>query len=622
MMRGLWTLTSRRNRHFCAGKSASLRDAGRFQKKPFTGSSGSDVATLVAIFASIAGAAVYRYGEHSWRFRIESSDNIEISGTHNVTHAQVMEVLGGDIGRNIFFIPLSERKAQLEKIPWVESASVMRFVPNRLSVEIHERTPVAFARVGSRIMLIDGGGTLMELPGPGKQKYSFPVIVGMNPGEPLSTREARMKIYNDLVRQLDADGSRYSQALSEVDISDPDDVKVETNDSGGAVLVHLGSSDYLSRYRIYVTHIQALAAAVRKARVGRPALRQADHRESRHGGHAQSRASHARSRKGGDGGRSEVGGAHPRSEWQANELHSTCEAACVEEHPSEDDRPSRPPKRLRTRIRNRPTRPATAANHTKRREDVSSASRCQARECNHQNIHSTCEAQTRLRNSNLIAGQRCDHSRQEEAERRDRQSSGFNPGAQYFNDSGPKIRCPTGSSISMPNPQAKLLTAIDVGSAKTCALVAEITESGLRYRGHGVADSRGSRKGVIVDLEKAVASIQKAVEAAEDIAGAPIEHALIGMAGSHMRGMNSHGGITFGTRPREIAPRRSAQAVDKARAIPLPNDREILHLLPQEFILDDQPGVHDPLGMMAARLEVRVHMITSASSATQNWSPP
>jgi cell division protein FtsQ len=215
------------------------------------------LATLVAIFVSIAGAAVYRYGEHSWRFRIESSDNIEISGTHNVTHAQVMEVLGGDIGRNIFFIPLSERKAQLEKIPWVESASVMRFVPNRLSVEIHERTPVAFARVGSRIMLIDGGGTLMELPGPGKQKYSFPVIVGMNPGEPLSTREARMKIYNDLVRQLDADGSRYSQALSEVDISDPDDVKVETNDSGGAVLVHLGSADYLSRYRIYVTHIQA-----------------------------------------------------------------------------------------------------------------------------------------------------------------------------------------------------------------------------------------------------------------------------------------------------------------------------------------------------------------------------
>jgi cell division protein FtsA len=170
----------------------------------------------------------------------------------------------------------------------------------------------------------------------------------------------------------------------------------------------------------------------------------------------------------------------------------------------------------------------------------------------------------------------------------------------------------------MPNPQANLLTAIDVGSAKTCALVAEVTENGLRYRGHGVAESRGSRKGVIVDLDKAVAAIQKAVEAAEDTAGAAIEHALVGVAGSHVRGLNSHGGITFGTRPREIAREEVRQAVDKARAIPLPNDREILHLLPQEFILDDQPGVHDPLGMMAVKLEVRVHMVTSASSATQN----
>ena len=170
----------------------------------------------------------------------------------------------------------------------------------------------------------------------------------------------------------------------------------------------------------------------------------------------------------------------------------------------------------------------------------------------------------------------------------------------------------------MANQHANLLAVIDVGSAKTCALVAETTDNGLRYRGHGVAESRGSRKGVIVDLDKAVSSIQKAVEMAEDAAGAPIEHALVGIAGSHVRGLNSHGGITFGSRPREIAKEEIRMAVDKARAIQLPADREILHLLPQEFILDEQPGVHDPLGMMAARLEVRVHMVTSASSATQN----
>jgi cell division protein FtsA len=170
----------------------------------------------------------------------------------------------------------------------------------------------------------------------------------------------------------------------------------------------------------------------------------------------------------------------------------------------------------------------------------------------------------------------------------------------------------------MANQYQNLLTAIDVGSAKTCVLVAEITDSGLRYRGHGVAESRGSRKGVIVDLDKAVGSIQKAVEQAEDAAGAPIEHALLGVAGAHVRGVNSHGGLSFGTRAREITREEICSAVDKARAIPLPADREILHLLPQEFILDDQAVVQDPLGMMATRLEVRVHMVTAAASATQN----
>ena len=215
------------------------------------------VAVLTGLLVlAIAAGTAYRYGEHSWRFRIESSDDIEITGIHSVTHSQIMEVLGGDIGRNIFFVPLAQRKTQLEQIPWVESASVMRFVPNRLKVEIHERTPVAFARIGPRISLIDAGGTLMELPSSSKKKYSFPVILGMNPGEPLSTRNARMKIYNDLIHQLDSSGAHYSQDLSEVDLSDADDVKVSMGDPAGTVLVHLGSSNFLDRYHIYVTHVR------------------------------------------------------------------------------------------------------------------------------------------------------------------------------------------------------------------------------------------------------------------------------------------------------------------------------------------------------------------------------
>src|ERR1700733_5393792 len=211
-------------------------------------------AAAVVCAASLAAAALYHYGEHSWRFRVESSDNIEVAGMQNVTKAQIMEVMGADIGRNIFFIPLAQQKAQLEQIPWVESASVMRFVPNRLNVEIHERTPVAFARVGPRMSLIDAGGTLMELAP--KRRYSFPVILGMNPGEPLSTRAPRMKAYAEMVRDLDSGGARYSQDLSEVDLTDLEDVKVRVNDPAGDVLVHLGSSDYLRRYKIYVTHAQ------------------------------------------------------------------------------------------------------------------------------------------------------------------------------------------------------------------------------------------------------------------------------------------------------------------------------------------------------------------------------
>ncbi len=214
------------------------------------------VALAALAIAAVASLGLYRYGEHSWRFRIDSSDQIEVAGAEHVGHAQIMEVMGGDIGRNIFFVPLAQRKAQLEQIPWVESASVMRFVPNRLRIEIHERTPVGFARIGSHVSLIDAGGTLMELAPGGRHKYSFPVIAGMNPGEPLSTRAARMKNYNALVRELDASGAHYSQELSEVDISDPEDVKVLAADTNGEVLVHLGLGNYLQRYKIYVTHVQ------------------------------------------------------------------------------------------------------------------------------------------------------------------------------------------------------------------------------------------------------------------------------------------------------------------------------------------------------------------------------
>jgi len=209
---------------------------------------------VLAALGAIGAASLYQYGEHSWRFRLESSDNIELSGLTNVTRGQIMEVMGGDIGRNIFFIPLDNRQKQLQQIPWVETASVMRFAPDRIRIQIQERTPVAFARIGSKIMLVDAGGALMELSS--KKRYSFPVIVGMNSGEPISTRAASMRIYNRVVSELDSSGGHYSRDLSEVDLSDPEDVKILTNDADGEVLIHLGSSNYLDRFKVYVAHLR------------------------------------------------------------------------------------------------------------------------------------------------------------------------------------------------------------------------------------------------------------------------------------------------------------------------------------------------------------------------------
>jgi cell division protein FtsQ len=215
---------------------------------------------LVALLALSAFGLIvvtlYRYGTLSWRFRVDSSDNIEILGDRNVTRGQVLDVLGADIDRNIFFVSLDEQKKQLESIPWVESATVMRLLPNRLRIELRERVPVAFVDINRRIALIDAHGVIMDMPPGSQNTFSFPVVIGTSENEPLSTRAARMKIYNQLVRELDSSGSAYSRDLSEVDLSDPDDVKVMVADPKGAVLLHLGSSDFLDRYRLYVQHIQ------------------------------------------------------------------------------------------------------------------------------------------------------------------------------------------------------------------------------------------------------------------------------------------------------------------------------------------------------------------------------
>lgn len=224
---------------------------------------GLQIAVVVVVIA-VLWTALERYGTQSWRFRLDSSDDIAISGMNNVSRSQVLEVMASDIDRNIFFVPLEQRKKQLEQIPWVQSASIMRLLPNRLKVVIVERTPVAFVEIGSRIQLIDAGGVIMDLPPNLATRYSFPVIVGISDSDPLSTRAARMRIYMQLVKELDSGGAHYSADLSDVDLSDPDDVKATVTDPHGAVLVHLGSSNFLERFKIYVAHVQEWRAQFQK----------------------------------------------------------------------------------------------------------------------------------------------------------------------------------------------------------------------------------------------------------------------------------------------------------------------------------------------------------------------
>jgi cell division protein FtsA len=164
----------------------------------------------------------------------------------------------------------------------------------------------------------------------------------------------------------------------------------------------------------------------------------------------------------------------------------------------------------------------------------------------------------------------------------------------------------------------KYLVGLDIGSTKTSVLIAEVDEHQVKFLALGAAESKGLRKGLIVNLDSTVSSIRRAVEEAESVANVPVESALIGVAGSHVKGVNSRGGVTLGNRPRDIEREDVRRAIDTSRNISLPEDREVLHVLPHEFIVDAQDGIRDAVGMVGHRLEANVHLVTSSVAATQN----
>ena len=164
-----------------------------------------------------------------------------------------------------------------------------------------------------------------------------------------------------------------------------------------------------------------------------------------------------------------------------------------------------------------------------------------------------------------------------------------------------------------------LLTGLDVGTSKVCALVADASPEGeFALLGHGVAPCTGLRKGVVVNIEATVTAIRAALDEAEKTSGSRVGSVVAGVAGPHIRGLNSHGIVAV--RGGEVGTRDVERVIDAARAVAIPLDRQVLHILPQQFAVDDQEGVRQPVGMAGVRLEARIHIVTAAQSYGQNLS--
>ncbi len=162
-----------------------------------------------------------------------------------------------------------------------------------------------------------------------------------------------------------------------------------------------------------------------------------------------------------------------------------------------------------------------------------------------------------------------------------------------------------------------LIVGLDIGTSKVVAIVGEVTVEGeIEIIGIGTQPSRGLKKGVVVNIESTVQSIQRAVEEAELMAGCQIRSVFAGIAGSHVKSINSHGIVAI--KDKEVTPTDVARVIDAAKAVAIPADQRILHVLPQEFLIDNQEGIRDPVSMSGVRLESRVHLVTGAVSAAQN----
>jgi len=213
---------------------------------------------LWILAVAICAAAAYISGDfllHSPKVLLLKPDQVEVNGNHIVSREAVLQPFYKDRGRSVLRIPLDGRRSEIEQISWVQSASVQRILPNRIRVDVSERTPIAFLRNGSELSLIDAGGVILDRPQ--GQDLHFPIVTGLTDSMPRAEREKRMQTYQEFMRDADLVRSGSSDFVSEIDLANPRDLRVVMAGLPGlsvpqAVTLHLGSAEFTGKYRMLV----------------------------------------------------------------------------------------------------------------------------------------------------------------------------------------------------------------------------------------------------------------------------------------------------------------------------------------------------------------------------------
>ncbi len=367
--------------------------------------------------------------------------------------------------------------------------------------------------------------------------YSFPVVTGIDARDPLASRKARMAVYQRLLAELDANGQHISEQISEIDLTDPEDARVLMPEQGADILAHFGEDRFLERYQRYKAHIA-------EWRQQYPKLAAVDLRYDQQVVLEMAPGTNA---------------ANVRRAIRPRRARITA---------SRRQRMTRPCRKRASPPMQDPANMRAAKPAVKGKKQKAGA-----RHGKPESTRRTSKAKTAAARNKKPA-----------------------PRQAALNVSQHKPAATThpaaagGPVSAMSQRQDNLIVVLDMGSAWTRVLAADVNEGALRYRGHGVVESAGMRKGLISELAPAAKAVKAASEQAERVARANIGECVVGVGGPHIRGINTNGGFELGNRMREIYREDVRTAVERARAVERPPDREILHLLPRQFILDEPAG--------------------------------